>query len=203
MELQIKLSLAQEPEWIAKEYQSLIAVGTKLLVFNKDQLLIPKLPDTDTDTDTHNTFAGINPITSLHLLPEDLWQSSLKYYLGLMNQQPIFAIELEDFKIPISFGAIPLKSFLETLSEPLKHLVFRGKQLLNWHRNSLYCGRCGGKTKYSESETAKLCDHCQRVIYPHTSPAVLVLIEKSEEILLARSPYFRQGVYSEIGRAHV
>ena len=39
---------------------------------------------------------------------------------------------------------------------------------------------------------------CKLSVYPRISPAVIVLVERGDEILLARSPHFVPGVYSTL-----
>ena len=57
---------------------------------------------------------------------------------------------------------------------------------------------CGHLNQFSETEVAKICSHCHRISYPAYSPAVIVLVERNDEILLARSPHFTQGIYSAL-----
>lgn len=189
MELEIELATFQKTEWIEKDYEALSRVKAKALLFNHDQILL-----------TEEQAQSMQPLVDVAHISEEIWNSSFKYYLGQINQTPLFAIEIppsESAKMASLFSAaISLRIFLETSLEKLTAVIIRGKQLLNWHKASLYCSACGGKTKHSESETAKICLHCERVIYPSTSLAVLVLIEKGNQILLARSHYFRPGVYS-------
>ena len=44
-------------------------------------------------------------------------------------------------------------------------------------------------------ERGKKCPNCGELFYPRISPAVIVLIKKGNEILLARSPNFPSGLY--------
>lgn len=85
----------------------------------------------------------------------------------------------------------------ETLNdEDLFSMISRAKQLLNWDKNTLFCGRCGQKNQLSNKERAKICSACKTMAFPQISPAMLVLIWRDHEILLARSPHFMPGIYS-------
>ena len=42
------------------------------------------------------------------------------------------------------------------------------------------------------------CPSCGLLTYPRISPAVMVLIRRGDELLLARSPHFRSGMYSAL-----
>ncbi len=155
------------------------------LIFHKDKLLIDK-----------NTQ---NPFTALKFIHESMRAASLHYFLGTVDNHPLHTYELEDTnQIDPAFTWVTIKLFLETVDVPLQGLLCRARQILNWHYRNLFCGSCGEKTLISEIELAKICKHCDRIIYPHTSPAVIVLVERGPEILLGRSPHFREGVYSTL-----
>ena len=63
---------------------------------------------------------------------------------------------------------------------------------------SRFCGRCGHTTEPARTERAWRCPACGLVVYPRISPAIIVLIMRGEEILLARSPRFPPERYSVI-----
>ncbi|MGD9591637.1 MAG: NAD(+) diphosphatase, partial [Candidatus Berkiella sp.] len=44
----------------------------------------------------------------------------------------------------------------------------------------------------------KKCERCDIILFPKMSPAVMVLIYRDKEILLARSWHFKAGMYSAI-----
>ena len=43
-------------------------------------------------------------------------------------------------------------------------------------------------------EFAMACPSCGLLAYPRISPAVMVLVERGNDLLLARSPHFRPGM---------
>jgi NAD+ diphosphatase len=71
-------------------------------------------------------------------------------------------------------------------------------RIIDFNRTTLFCGQCGAHTRQSRQERAKICDTCGLVTYPRTSPAVIVLVQRDDRILLARSPRFPSGLYSII-----
>ena len=77
-------------------------------------------------------------------------------------------------------------------------LVCRAAQLLDWKKNHRYCGRCGTQTVMKSNEFAMQCPSCGLVAYPRISPAVMVLVRRGDELLLARSPHFKPGVFSAL-----
>ena len=77
-------------------------------------------------------------------------------------------------------------------------LVCRAAQLLDWKKNHRYCGRCATPTAMKSNEFAMQCPACGLVAYPRISPAVMVLVRRGNELLLARSPHFKPGVFSAL-----
>lgn len=126
--------------------------------------------------------------------------NQIELCIGEFENQKTHAILLKQTFIPHSdFILTPVRQLLMTLADTaLAKLLCRGKQLLNWHKNSLFCGHCGNKTKISPIEICKLCDQCNTKTYPSTSPAIIVLIERDDHILLGRSPHFAVGMYSTL-----
>ena len=77
-------------------------------------------------------------------------------------------------------------------------LAGRASQLLDWQKNHRFCGRCSTPTSVKMGEFAMSCPACGLLVYPRISPAVMVLIGRGDELLLARSPHFRPGVFSAL-----
>lgn len=48
------------------------------------------------------------------------------------------------------------------------------------------------------TEFAMECPSCRLTAYPRISPAVMVLVERGNDLLLARSPHFKPGVFSAL-----
>ena len=71
-------------------------------------------------------------------------------------------------------------------------------RILDFDRSTAFCGRCGAKTRPLTTERASVCTACGRITYPRISPAIIVLVKKDEEILLARSPRSPPGLFSVI-----
>jgi NAD+ diphosphatase len=72
----------------------------------------------------------------------------------------------------------------------------RAKQIVEWNRTHRFCGRDGAETVPGPTELSKECPRCGMLYYPRLSPAVIVLVRRGDEVLLARSPGFPPGMYS-------
>ena len=73
-----------------------------------------------------------------------------------------------------------------------------GHQLMTWHNNNRYCGRCGSKTELKKEERATVCPKCNLVIFPKISPAIIVAITCNNKILLAKGKNYKGDFYALI-----
>lgn len=96
------------------------------------------------------------------------------------------------------YEIVPVKVFLATASDMTQRQVLKAYHWLNWDINSQYCGRCASKLEAVFDSVEKKCTRCSLSIFPKMSPAVMVLIYRDNEILLARSPHFKAGMYSAV-----
>lgn len=93
---------------------------------------------------------------------------------------------------------LPVKPFLSEVSLPLQAQVLKAQHWINWDIQSQYCGACGTPLQAQKNAPEKKCLSCQQDFFPRFSPAVMVLIQKENQLLLARSAHFSPGVYSAI-----
>lgn len=74
--------------------------------------------------------------------------------------------------------------------------VLQGWQWLNWNKQAKYCGQCGSVLQNALDAPQKTCAACKSVFFPRFSPAIMVLIQRGDKILLARSAHFPKNRYS-------
>ena len=118
-------------------------------------------------------------------------------FLGYMKDAPCVAVGLpEERQLPEGWQWRNLRSLYGSLSEDLFAIAARAVQLIEWDRTHQYCGHCATPTTQSPTERAKRCPKCSLRQYPRLSPAVIMLITKGKQLLLARAPRFRNGMYS-------
>ena len=122
-----------------------------------------------------------------------------RHYLGKLSDVPCVAIALGDLpEPPPGFAMAGLRSYFYRLPEPLLAIAARAFQIADWDRSHRYCGRCGTRTRDGDGDRAKECPSCGLVAYPRVSPAMMVLVTRGRELLLARSARFASGVYSAL-----
>ncbi len=91
-----------------------------------------------------------------------------------------------------------LRELFGLLPEADMEVAARAFQTLEWSAAHAFCGRCGAPTVYSASETARNCPSCGAIFYPRITPAVITLVRRGPEILLARGLRFGPRFYSLI-----
>lgn len=100
------------------------------------------------------------------------------------------------------FHLSSIKPFLASLAlqhkDELQALILRAVHWLGWDERLQYCSQCSGSIYKISDSVEKRCAACELSFFPKLSPAVMVLIQRKNEILLARSPHFKAGVYSAI-----
>ena len=108
-----------------------------------------------------------------------------------------------DFPDPPHWRALPLRSSLALAEDIISDAaggparMLRAYHVVQWRKNTAYCGRCGTPNGDSGEELARSCPSCGKVEYPRISPAVIVLVTDEEDrILLAHNSKFRSGMYS-------
>lgn len=110
-----------------------------------------------------------------------------------------FAVELDpDFEAGEGFEWMRLRRLVGRVADAEFDAWGKAAQLLHWHRTHRYCGRCGQATIAHASEQAMVCPACSLSWYPRISPCVIVLVTRGEDLLLARSPRFQEGMYSTL-----
>src|SRR5262249_3852261 len=122
-----------------------------------------------------------------------------RYYMGELGATQCLALALpEETHVPDGLSIVGLRTLFPTLPAPLLALAGRACQIAEWDRTHRFCGRCGTPTRDRESARAKECLSCGLVAYPRVSPAMMVLVTRGRELLLARAHRFPGAMYSAL-----
>ena len=165
------------PHTLAPSTLAFAFAGMKLMVAGSDATpLIPSLADLDA--------AGVK---------------GARHYLGSLQGADCIAIALaDDAPAPPGFVLLGLRSLFLKLPEPTLALAARAFQVVEWDRTHRFCGRCGTPTRDKAGERARQCPACGYVAYPRVSPAMMVLVTREREVLLARANRFPGAMYSAL-----
>jgi NAD+ diphosphatase len=118
--------------------------------------------------------------------------------IGELQGMSCYAVECDTIPENITGELIPVRSFFNLVGTEAVYLAGRAIQLLDWQKNHRYCGNCGRPTNMKTNEFAMVCSACELIVYPRISPAVMVLISRGDDLLLARGSHFKPGVFSAL-----
>jgi len=119
-------------------------------------------------------------------------------FMGLLDGVPTWAVGTEESSDVVDgYEWQPLRNLGAQLDTPSWMLAGRAVQLVEWARTSRFCGRCGAATELATGERAASCPRCGLNAYPRLAPAIIVTVERGDEILLGQGRGF-QGMYSAL-----
>jgi len=122
-----------------------------------------------------------------------------QHYLGRLDGLDCVAVRVaEDVPEPVGWKWSGLRALFLRLPDPLIAVAGRGFQVVEWDRSHQYCGRCGARTRERAKERSKECPACGHVVFPRVSPAMMVLVTRGRELLLARANRFPNAMYSAL-----
>jgi NAD+ diphosphatase len=115
-------------------------------------------------------------------------------FLGVLGDVACWAVDSDgDDEID---GLMPLMALYGRLDERRWTIAGRAVQLIEWARTHRFCGRCGTPTEPSAGERSLRCPACGLLAFPRLAPAVITLIQRDDEVLLARGINFPMPMYS-------
>ena len=120
------------------------------------------------------------------------------FALGRIGELTAVAVALRPEVTCAGLEARGLRELFGLLPEPIMALAARAFQTLEWSMAHAFCGRCGTPTVYSVVELARCCPSCAATYYPRITPAVITLVRRGSEILLARGRSSAPRFYSLI-----
>ena len=169
-------------------------------VFCGDKLLVelgpPERPSDDPRFRARPAFARL-PLQKNH----NWWgpDASRTLYLGRLGGVDCWTAELPaNAAPPAGLSWEGLRPLFSVLDDDHFALAGRALQLLQWDRDHQFCGRCGTPTQPKREERVRVCPACKLSAYPRVAPAVMALVHRGKELLLARSPHFPAGMYSAL-----
>ncbi|POZ60361.1 NAD(+) diphosphatase [Chromobacterium alticapitis] len=118
-------------------------------------------------------------------------------FLGIHERHNLFMAELVG-PPPAKEEWLPLRPALMAMPASQVQAAARAAQLRQFFRSHRFCGHCATPLAVSDDQLGRHCPSCCQVYYPRISPAMMVLVRRGRELLLARSPHFSPGVYSAL-----
>ena len=91
-----------------------------------------------------------------------------------------------------------LRSLFGAFDEALLGVAARASQLAEWARTHRFCGACASPMRLVPGERCFACSACGVMAYPRISPAMMVLIRKGDQVLLALHAKSAAGRYTPL-----
>jgi NAD+ diphosphatase len=123
--------------------------------------------------------------------------ASRTQYLGRLGEIHCYSAELaNDLQPPGDWAFRDLRMLYGSLPPEIHGVAARAVQIVDWDRSHQFCGQCGGATELGGDDRSRRCEKCKIPLYPKLAPAMIVCVERDDEILLARSAHFPPGIFS-------
>jgi NAD+ diphosphatase len=103
-----------------------------------------------------------------------------------------------DVVLPEPLAVVGLREGFALLGEAGFLAAGEATQVLEWVATSRYCGRCATPTERLPGERCMRCPACGLLAYPRIAPAVIVLVRRGAEALLARGARFPLPFFSTL-----
>ena len=111
--------------------------------------------------------------------------SDKKYFLGLLNEEEIWCIDLSELEFSKVCKFLPhsqlssVRDCFSFINEQEAALLAYAEGLSTWNKTHQFCSRCGSTTVIEEKGHRRKCVNvrCNALHFPRIDPAVIVLIE--------------------------
>ena len=138
-----------------------------------------------------------------HVVGASVWVTDTRHgddwpahFLGMLGDEACWGIDVPHGHDPADGAAVDLRSFFGRASEVEWLAAGRAVQLVEWARTHQFCGRCGTPTEQQAGERAMRCPACGLLAFPRIAPAMITLVTRGGEALLARGVQFQGPMYS-------
>lgn len=119
--------------------------------------------------------------------------------VGLLDGVPCLSLGWpKGFSVPEAFEFVGLRGLWARLDETLFGIAGRANQLAHFASTHRFCGRCGAPTTREVADRSIRCPACALVNYPRISPAIITLVRRGDEALLANSGRFPVAFFSTL-----
>ena len=147
------------------------AARTLTFVFHRGRLLL-RTAELALPTQAEAAALGVD---LAHAQPVGLWQGRYCQTVWTDDERVMDA----------SFAYHGMRSLFNAVDDGFLGLASRAAQLAEWARTHRHCGVCATPMQRTRGERCFSCTACGMLAYPRISPAMMVLIRKGEQVLLA------------------
>lgn len=116
-------------------------------------------------------------------------------FLGEVDGRPLWSIEV---RAPGDDTWTGLRAVMAEAPADQARAAVRAAELAAWKRDHRFCGVCGTATRPKLGQTAFECPSCHVEFWPRVTPAVIMLVHRGDEVLLARNARSSQPFFSTL-----
>lgn len=118
--------------------------------------------------------------------------------VGTFGGDEVLAAWMESADLAAPFESIGLRALAALFDAETFGMAGRAMHVMDWVTTHRFCGRCGTPTRRAERERSMVCPACGLSAHPRIAPAIIVLVRRGEEALLARNAKFPGAFYSTL-----
>ncbi len=118
--------------------------------------------------------------------------------VGTLDGEHCMTISWGRREIPAAFEMVGLRSLWARFEPELFAIAGRANHIAHFAQTHRFCGGCGTRTERAPDERAFRCPSCSQVSYPRISPAIITLVRRGDEALLASNAKFGGAFFSTL-----
>lgn len=153
-------------------------------VFHKDNILLTKNGD------------GLFSVPCQESVPVSI--SSDTHIMDVAEHIDDVEVKTMSIKVPVAddsvFEMCNLRKSYYKLSPQLYKMAGKCHELLYWDRNTRFCGVCGAPM-VMDTLISKRCTNCGKITWPQLATAIIVLINRGNDLLLVHARNFKTDFY--------
>ncbi len=120
------------------------------------------------------------------------------HFIGRRGDTGYYAASVREDVSVEELTELPARNLFGRMDETTFGIAGRAIAIAEWDRTHRFCGRCATPTTLVPNERARRCPRCRIPFYPRLSPAVIVLVRRGEQALLARNAAFPRPWFSTL-----
>ena len=121
-------------------------------------------------------------------------------YVGTLGGRLCYAAAVASADVQVSppLACVPARQLFDQWDAERLAAVGQALALVEWNTMHRYCGRCAAETVLEADERLRRCPRCDARFHPRIPPAVIVLVTRGQQMLLARNVRFPPGRFSAV-----
>lgn len=117
--------------------------------------------------------------------------------LGHFDGRPVCSAEIDvAAELPPGFVAYSLRRLFGRMEQAVFDVAGTAYQVQYWDKTHQVCGACASVLEYRPRSRSKVCTKCQIDYFPKVAPAMIVLVEDGDTLLMARHSRLPPGMYA-------